>query len=78
MSSSHSDQIAENPITCEGFVYSLEAFRDDEMTPPDRRNNCQRLMFAMAAYYFAAGSLRVALAQPVLEPSVTSVPTSQC
>ena len=29
----------------------------------------------MAACYFAAGSLRVALAQPVLEPSVTSVPT---
>jgi hypothetical protein len=45
MSSSHSDQIAENPITCEEFVYSLAAFRDNEMTPPDRSNNCQRVMF---------------------------------
>jgi anti-sigma factor RsiW len=32
-----------NPMTCKEFVASLNAFRDDELTPPDRIRAHQHL-----------------------------------
>jgi anti-sigma factor RsiW len=56
--------IKNNPVTCEEFVTSLQAFRDDELTPPDRiRAQEHRAACARCAAYLRGYERTIELAR---------------
>jgi anti-sigma factor RsiW len=68
-----------NPMTCEEFVASLQAFRDDELTSPDRIRAQQHLAACATCSAYVRGYKRtIELAKSFASDSdgLTALPES--